>query len=165
MSQKLYEEYDSFIKRGFIKKDIPVFVTNNLSQKMPIRPYQIDGLSRFFYYMSEDTEKKQPVHLLFNMATGSGKTYMMAGSILYLYQQGYRKFLFFVNSKNIIIKTRENFIDSGSSKYLFADKILFGAKQANIREVENFSNGDGDDIEIKFTTIHALHSDMNDVRE
>lgn len=165
MSQKLYEEYDSFIKRGFIKKDIPVFVTNNLSQKMPIRPYQIDGLSRFFYYMNEDTEKKQPVQLLFNMATGSGKTYMMAGSILYLYQQGYRKFLFFVNSKNIIIKTRENFIDSASSKYLFADKILFGAKQANIREVENFSNGDGDDIEIKFTTIQQLHRDMNDVRE
>ena len=165
MSQKLYEAYDLFIKRGFIKKDIPIFVTNNLNQAMPIRPYQIDGLSRFFYYMNEDTEKKQPVHLLFNMATGSGKTYMMAGSILYLYQQGYRKFLFFVNSKNIIIKTRENFIESGSSKYLFADKIIFGGKQVSIHEVENFSNEDGDDIEIKFTTIQQLHRDMNDVRE
>ncbi len=90
-----------------------------------MRPYQIDGLSRLFYYMSEDTEKKQPVHLLFNMATGSGKTYMMAGSILYLYQQGFRKFLFFVNSKNIIAKTRENFLDSGSNKYLFAEKVVF----------------------------------------
>lgn len=161
----LHEEYDWFIKRGFIRKDIPIFVASNLNQKMMMRPYQIDGLSRFFYYMSEDTEKKQPVHLLFNMATGSGKTYMMAGSILYLYQKGYRKFLFFVNSKNIITKTRENFLDSGSNKYLFADKILFWGIQVNIQEVENFSDNDGEDIEIKFTTIHGLHTDMNDVRE
>jgi len=161
----LFEEYDAFAKRGFIKKDIPIFVVGNLNPKMSIRPYQIDGLSRFFYYMSEDTEKKQPVHLLFNMATGSGKTYMMAGSILYLYQEGYRKFLFFVNSKNIITKTRENFLDNGSNKYLFADKLIFWGKQINIREVENFSSNDGEDIEIKFTTIHGLHTDMNDVRE
>lgn len=122
---QIHEEYDSFIKRGFIKKDIPIFITSNLSPKMMMRPYQIDGLSRFFYYLREDTEKKTPVHLLFNMATGSGKTYMMAGSILYLYSLGYRKFLFFVNSKNIIAKTKENFLSTGSSKYLFADKILF----------------------------------------
>lgn len=165
MSQKLFEKFDTLSEEGIISKDIPVFVTNNLNPSFLIRPYQIEGFSRLFYYVDGYSKKTKPVHLLFNMATGSGKTYMMAGSMLYLYQRGYRKFLFFVNSKNIIIKTRENFIESGSSKYLFADKILFGAKQANIREVENFSNEDGDDIEIKFTTIHALHSDMNDVRE
>ena len=149
----LFEEYNSFIKRGFIKKDIPIFVTSNLNQKFSIRPYQVDGFSRFFYYLSEDTEKKVPVHLLFNMATGSGKTYMMAGSILYLYSLGYRKFLFFVNSKNIIAKTKENFLETGSNKYLFAEKIIFSGKQVQVQEVENFSRDDGDDIEIKFTTM------------
>jgi type III restriction enzyme len=53
------------------------------------------------------------------MATGSGKTLMMAGLILYLYEKGYRNFLFFVNSNNIIDKTRDNFLNDISIKYLF----------------------------------------------
>ena len=53
------------------------------------------------------------------MATGSGKTLVMAGLIIYLYEQGYRNFLFFVNSTNIIEKTRDNFFNTTSSKYLF----------------------------------------------
>ena len=52
-----------------------------------------------------------PLHLLFNMATGSGKTLIMAGLILYLYEKGYRNFLFFVNSTNIIEKTKDNFLN------------------------------------------------------
>ncbi|MDA0062985.1 DEAD/DEAH box helicase family protein [Brachyspira hyodysenteriae] len=31
---------------------------------------------------------------MFNMATGSGKTLIMASLILYLYEKGYRNFLF-----------------------------------------------------------------------
>jgi type III restriction enzyme len=45
------------------------------------------------------------------MATGSGKTLVMAGLMLYLYEKGYRNFLFFVNSNvnaNIIINTFAN---------------------------------------------------------
>ncbi len=38
------------------------------------------------------------------MATGSGKTLIMAGLMLYLYKQGYRNFLFFVNLSNIVEK-------------------------------------------------------------
>jgi type III restriction enzyme len=45
------------------------------------------------------------------MATGSGKTVMMAGLILYLYERGYRKFLFFVNRGQIVEKTKDNFIN------------------------------------------------------
>jgi superfamily II DNA or RNA helicase len=51
-------------------------------------------------------------------ATGSGKTVMMAGLILYLYEQGYRNFLFFVNRGQIVEKTKDNFINPFSSKYL-----------------------------------------------
>lgn len=165
MSQILKDKLDTLSEMGFLPKEIPIFVMNNLNSKFSIRPYQTEGFSRFFYYLSSYPQKTKPVHLLFNMATGSGKTYMMAGSILYLYSLGYRKFLFFVNSKNIIAKTKENFLESGSNKYLFAEKIVFSGKQVQIQEVENFSRDDGNDIEIKFTTIHALHTDMNEVRE
>src|SRR5438067_442729 len=62
------------------------------------------------------------------MATGSGKTLMMAGLILYLYEKGYRNFLFFVNSTNIIDKTRDNFLNDTSINYLlnkYAPRLIF----------------------------------------
>jgi len=165
MAQNLNDKLDTLSEMGFLPKEMPIFVTNNLKSSFSIRPYQVEGFSRFFYYLKDYPQRQKPVHLLFNMATGSGKTYMMAGSILYLYSLGYRKFLFFVNSKNIIAKTKENFLEVSSNKYLFAEKIVFSGKQVQVQEVENFSRDDGDDIEIKFTTIHALHTDMNEVRE
>ena len=63
------------------------------------------------------------------MATGSGKTLIMAGLILYLYEQGFKNFLFFVNSTNIIEKTKDNFLNPLSSKYLFNQNIYFGTKK------------------------------------
>jgi len=57
------------------------------------------------------SKPRQNHQLLMHMATGSGKTMMMAGLIAYLYAKGYRKFLFFVNSTNIINKTRDNFLN------------------------------------------------------
>jgi type III restriction enzyme len=74
------------------------------------------------------------------MATGSGKTVMMAGVILYLYEKGYRNFLFFVNRGQIVEKTKDNFINQFSSKYLFNDKIIINNKQVNINAVDNFSH-------------------------
>ena len=63
---------------------------------------------------------------------------MMAGLISYLYEKGYRNFLFFVNNNNIIEKTRDNFLNATSKKYLFSDTISFGDKRVVIKEVENF---------------------------
>ena len=52
-------------------------------------------------------EKKDvPIHLLFNLATGAGKTLLMACNILYLFEQGYRNFIFFVNQIQIVEKTK-----------------------------------------------------------
>jgi type III restriction enzyme len=42
---------------------------------------------------------------------------MMAGLILYLYEQGYRNFLFFVNRGQIVEKTKDNFITSQLTDY------------------------------------------------
>lgn len=61
---------------------------------------------------------------MFNMATGTGKTMLMAACILYYYKQGYRHFLFFVNQNNIVDKTENNFIDNTHNKYLFKDRII-----------------------------------------
>src|SRR3954470_5723838 len=100
------------------------------------------------------------------MATGSGKTLMMAGLILYLYQQGYRNFLFFVNSTNIIDKTRDNFLNDASIKYLFNKSVSFGDKKIDLQEVDNFQTTNDDNvINICFSTIQGLHTRLNNPQE
>lgn len=99
------------------------------------------------------------------MATGSGKTLLMAGLILYLYKQGYRNFLFFVNTNNIIYKTKDNFLNQFSSKFLFAENIHIDGKNVDINEVNNFQDTDPDAINICFATIHKLHGDLINVKE
>lgn len=99
------------------------------------------------------------------MATGSGKTLIMAGLMLYLYKQGYRNFLFFVNLSNIVRKTKENFLVQTSSKYLFAENLIIDGERIKIKEVSNFQNTDENAINICFTTIQGLHSDMWAVKE
>ncbi len=96
--QFLYEQLDSVSKMGFLKKEIFNFIVENLNPNFELRPYQIEAFARFFDYLKNYEKKEYPIHLLFNMATGSGKTLVMAGLILYLYERGYRNFLFFVNS-------------------------------------------------------------------
>src|SRR4051812_49053510 len=99
------------------------------------------------------------------MATGSGKTLMMAGLILYLYQQGYHNFLFFVNSTNIIDKTRGNFLNEPSIKYLFNKTLVLDGKKLSLKEVENFQTTNEEGINICFSTIQNLHSRLNTPRE
>src|SRR5439155_7486169 len=99
------------------------------------------------------------------MATGSGKTLMMAGLILYLYEKGYRNFLFFVNSTNIIDKTRDNFLNNTSIKYLFNQSLSWADKKIILLEVDNFQTTDNDNINICFETIQGLHSRLTTPRE
>ena len=100
------------------------------------------------------------------MATGSGKTLLMAAIILEKYKQGERNFIFFVNNSNILTKTRDNFLGGiGSSKYLFTDKIVIDNQVVNIREVSDFSDSQKDSINIIFTTIQQLHGDLTEIKE
>lgn len=99
------------------------------------------------------------------MATGSGKTVIMTGLILYLYTKGYRKFLFFVNQNNIIEKTKENFLNQSSIKYLFADSIELMGEQVQVKEVNNFAFYDKNAINICFTSTQKLHMDINIIKE
>ena len=147
---------------------LPEFVERNL--KYPFFEWQKSALENFVIFdrtlkLKDFPDiKNRPTHLLFNMATGAGKTMMMAALILYYFEKGYRHFLFFVNQNNIVDKTENNFIDPTHAKFLFTEKILQGDTVIPIRKVETFSpHSDG--IEIKFTTIQKLYNDIHTERE
>jgi len=161
----LRQDYDTLLKLGRLDKEIPEFITHNLNPAFELREYQKEAIARFIDYIENYPQRIKPSQLLFHMATGSGKTLLMAANILYLYNKGYRNFLFFVNSTNIIEKTKDNFLNPNSSKYLFNEKIKFGEKEVKINEVDNFETSNNDDINILFTTIQGLHSYMNIPRE
>jgi type III restriction enzyme len=157
----LYEIFKpSFVRNAVDAKVIPTSISDNL--KYSIRPYQAEAFKRYIFLDEEELEEKpkKPLHLLYNMATGSGKTMVMAGLILHLYEQGYRNFLFFVNSNNIIQKTKENFLNPQASKYLFTDKIVIDGKEVLIKEIDNFDEADNRNINIKFVSIQMLTSGL-----
>ena len=156
-----------FGKKEIAKISLPGYVSDNLRPGYGERPYQIEAFKRFIYCYNEDFEGKpcKPFHLLYNMATGSGKTLVMAGLLLYLYEKGYRNFLFFVNSNNIIKKTKDNFLNSQASKYLFNNKIVVSGKEVYVKETDTFESADDKNINIKFTTIQQLHIDLNNTKE
>jgi type III restriction enzyme len=164
----LYETFNS-IKESFgvdyFTSRVGDEIVQNLNPKFELREYQKEALGRFDFYFSEFQKRKFPAQLLFHMATGSGKTLIMATNILQLYKQGYRNFIFFVNSVNIIEKTRDNFLNPQSEKYLFVPKIKFGEKEVLIKEVQNFEAANSEDINILFTTIQGLHIRLNYPKE
>lgn len=148
--------------------EMPEFITKNL--KYDFFEWQKSALENFLIFdcvpeLDDFPDlKNKPTHLLFNMATGAGKTMMMTALILYYFEKGYRHFLFFVNQNNIVDKTENNFIDPTHAKFLFTEKILQGDTVIPIRKVETFSpHSDG--IEIKFTSIQKLYNDIHTKRE
>lgn len=114
--------------------EIPKYISENL--KYGFFDWQKEAFENFLVY--QEDHKKTPTHLMFNMATGTGKTLLMASTILYYYQQGYRHFLFFVNQNNIVDKTENNFIDNTHTKYLFKEKIVIDDKTITIKKVDTF---------------------------
>jgi type III restriction enzyme len=140
------------------------YITDNL--RFQLFKWQEEALVNFLTYeaIKEKEEEGGPTHLLFNMATGAGKTLVMAATILYYYKKGYRDFIFFVNQNNIVGKTEENLCNSGHTKYLFQQNIVIDDTTVNIRQVNTFDDY-SDDIQIKFTSIHTLHNDVYKVKE
>ncbi len=160
--------YETLAEKAFnlniTKPEIPEYIKNNL--KYNLFDWQEKAISNFLTYqlIKGRENPNSPTHLMFNMATGTGKTLLMASTILYYYKQGYRSFLFFVNQNNIVSKTEENFINSSHEKYLFSNKIIIEDKTIPIKQVDSFSdNPQG--IEIKFTTIQKLYNDIHIQKE
>jgi type III restriction enzyme len=160
MSRVLYQEIQQAYEYVG-KPQIPSSISDNLKHKL--RGYQVEALENFVFYQSKSLKHKNipHKHLLFHMATGSGKTNIIASTILYLYEQGYRDFIFFVNTNNIITKTKENLLNGLSSKYLFAEQIRIDNKEVRVNLIEDtFDSSRTDDINILFTTINKLHIDL-----
>ena len=166
---KLSENYESFMREGFVRyetKDIPSCITENINQIFSLREYQRKAIASFIRHYDKYSGDSSPLQLLFNMATGSGKTLIMVMAILYLYERGYRNFIFFVDKVTIIKKTIENFINKGSAKYLFnTEKIAIDGQQVLIKKIENFTENSTDAVNIHFSTIGGLHSRLNNPRE
>ena len=154
----LYEKIDALREYGS-SATLPSYIPENLNPNFELRPYQKQAFENFITYF-ESNNRPKPTQVLFHMATGSGKTLIMAGLMLYLYKQGYRNFLFFVNLSNIVEKTRENFRNPMSSKYLFAEDIVLDGERIRINQVDNFQYADDEAINICFSTTQGLHMDM-----
>ena len=159
----LHEKITAFEEMGGVLPDVPQHVLGNLAPGITLRPYQETAIRRFAHQVNQ--KRTGPGHLLFHMATGSGKTVIMAAAMLHLWTQGHRNFLFFVNSSQIVEKTKANFIDAVSSKYLFAPSIRIGEEVVPVRDVTNFDDAAPDAINIAFTTIQGLHSVLNNPKE
>lgn len=156
LSAKLAEDI-----QNYGEPEIPNYINDNL--KYQLRKYQETALKH--YYQLQKRKGNKLNHLMFNMATGSGKTLVMAALMLELYKQGYRNFIFFVNSRSILEKTKANFCDESSSKYLFAREINIGENRLKIKAVNNFNESEDNAINIHFATVQGLYSLFTNERE
>lgn len=165
--KNLYQEIvEEFGLRSIFARSLPDAIEANLNPKFAIRPYQKKALQLLDLYTEEYLIRNLGIRqLLFHMATGSGKTLIMAGAILNLYRLGFRNFLFFVDSTSIINKTRDNFLNKSSSKHLFSSSISIDGQPVQIQEVDNFQASNPDAINIVFTTIQGLHTQIRNPRE
>lgn len=146
--------------------EVPQYIHDNLSHEM--RPYQEESLRHFIYTQRSDTADVSFNHLLFHMATGSGKTLVLAATILYLFKEhNHQNFVFFVNSDAIIKKTHDNLTNSSSPKYLFTkDGIVIDGNRIWIQIVDMFPLVPSENtIYLKLTTIQKLHLDLTNPRE
>lgn len=160
----LYEELISLNEDLFFEGgawQTPDYIKDNLIHTY--RYYQ-DAALRFFHYTqtSELFRHRNIQHVLFNMATGSGKTDLMAGLILYLYQEhGYKNFLFLVNTKGVLNKTIDNLTNRSSPKYLYKVPIEIEGERVNIEAVQTFPRTlSKNTIYLKLDTVQSVASDL-----
>lgn len=141
------------------------FIDENL--KHTLRPYQQAALFNLDWSQQQEEADEKYNHLMFNMATGSGKTDVMAAVILYYYKKfNYTDFLFISNTTAVVNKTIDNFLNSASSKYLFASPINIDGEVIEIKPVDSFPiNQEPDTIYLKLSTIQALSNELNDPAE
>ena len=143
--------------------EVPSYINENLLHTL--RDYQNQALRN--YHFTQNHIQPSPQHVLFNMATGSGKTDLMAGLILYLYQEhGYRNFLFTVNTNSVLMKTKDNLVNENSEKYLFQDKVEIDGKHIFIKQVERFPRIQQDNtICIKLSSVQKVSDDLFVLKE
>ncbi|WRB19573.1 DEAD/DEAH box helicase family protein [Helicobacter pylori] len=140
--------------------ELPTHITSNLRKEL--RDYQKKAIR---HYLEKRQSNPTQKHFMFEMATGSGKTLVMAGLILECCKQGYQNFIFFVNSTSILEKTKLNFTDSVSSKYLFSETIHINDENTEIKSINNLNESHNGAINIYFSTIQGLFSLFTKAKE
>lgn len=144
----------------------PDYITENMIHKF--RYYQ-DAALRFFHYSQANKEfrYRNINHVLFNMATGSGKTDLMAGLILYLFEEhGYQNFLFLVNTNGVLNKTIDNLTNKASDKYLYTPQIEIEGNRIDIQKVNAFPKYQSKNtIYLKLATVQSVASDIYTQKE
>ena len=82
--------------KNLARIEIPQYITDSI--KYTLFDWQKSALQHFLAYENPDneivSETYAPTHLMFNMATGTGKTLLMACLILYYYKKGYSCWLY-----------------------------------------------------------------------
>lgn len=143
----------------------PDYIKHNL--KHQLRDYQKQSLYNLNYTQKDANVASRFNQLLFHMATGSGKTDVMAADMLYFYHEfGYQNFLFVVNTNAVIAKTRENMLNVQSPKYLFSQPLNIDGMPIELREVNRFpTNSEPGVIYLRLTTIQTLANELNTPRE
>ena len=163
----LFNQFQQIDKFGLFQGnyETPEYLKSNL--KDDLRSYQEEALRYLHYAQSHNEANIRFKHLLFNMATGSGKTMVMAGAILYLFKEyGYQNFIFFVHTDAIIQKTKENLLNKLSSKYLFTQSLEIESERIVIEAVESFPRQPSKNtIYLKLSTIHKIHDELNSYKE
>ena len=141
---------------------IPDYITDNISKTL--RPYQELALKYFIFLY--DKNRADAKHLLFNMATGTGKTLVMACCILFLYEKGYRNFLFLVHQIQIKSQAEKNFTDYKFEKYLFNPKgVKINGRNVSVRVIDNFSDSSVNTINFMFFSTSLLYHRLKEDRE
>lgn len=139
----------------------PEYITQNMVHKF--REYQENALRYFHYTQSNKSFNHRRInHVLFNMATGSGKTDLMAGLILYLFnEKKYKNFLFIVNTNSVLNKTIDNLTNRASEKYLYTQDIEIDGERITIEKVESFPiNPNENTIYLKLASVQKISADM-----
>lgn len=139
----------------------PEYITQNMVHKF--RGYQEEALRYFHYSQANEVFKFRNInHVLFNMATGSGKTDLMAGLILYLYHEHeYQNFLFFVNTNSVLNKTIDNLTNKKSEKYLYSPELEIDGERITIERVRTFPRTQSKNtIYIKLSSVQNIASDI-----
>lgn len=143
--------------------EVPSYIDENLLHTL--RNYQNQALRN--YHFTQTHIQPNPQHVLFNMATGSGKTDLMAALILYLYQEhNYQNFLFTVNTNSVLMKTEDNLVNAESEKYLFNEKIEIDGNTIAIKKVERFPRlTQANTIYIKLSSVQKVSDDLFTIKE
>lgn len=163
----LFNQFQQVDKLGLFHGNYqtPEYLKSNL--KDDLRSYQEEALRYLHYAQSSNDADVRFKHLLFNMATGSGKTMVMAAAILYMFKEyGYQNFIFFVHTDAIIQKTKENLLNHLSSKYLFTQSLEIEGERIVIEAVDTFPRQPSKNtIYLKLSTIHKIHDELNSYKE